>query len=90
MKWEIKEKKALPLYIPWSEWKRKFLFFPVEINGYWRWLCFVEYREEAILEWTCSTDSDGYGGAMYQCYEYNTEYRECEKKQSPTTRDRAE
>ncbi len=44
---KIKTKKALKQV----KVKRKFIWWPMELNGEWRWLCFatIKYRMEQVI-----------------------------------------
>ena len=49
MKW-----KAYPTFEEASQWKRWFAWHSVDIgNGYFAWLCFVEYRATDLLSFMC-------------------------------------
>ena len=39
---------------PWTKWERKFLWWPLKINGNWYWLQYV-YERERLLLWFSQT-----------------------------------
>jgi len=42
----------------WTLWERKFLWWPLKINGRWYWLRYVYERERLLLWWSQKYEYD--------------------------------